>query len=187
MANLPSGYKMFEIPNMGAEGKQIYDMLKSQFMQQASGLASGRPEAFAQMEAPIRREFQESILPQIGAQFGLSGTQKSSGFQNALSSAGRSLAENLQSQRYNMQRQSLQDLFGLGQTLLGNQPTEMFMQQQARDPGMGELFTTLGGALPGILAELISPSKENEAGEKEMDWGGIMAGVAKLLPMLAML
>lgn len=127
-----TGYELLETPAMGGDQRQIYDLLKSQFMQgapdlysQLRGQASGSPQAFAGLEGPLRQQFQEQILPQIGMQFGLTGTNKSSGFQNTLARAGQQFGSDLAAQRASLQQNAMQQLLGLGNTLLGT-PTSQF-------------------------------------------------------------
>lgn len=188
--SIPQGYKQYSLPTMGGQQKQIYDLLSSQFQQgapdlysQLRSMASGAPNLA--LEAPIKRQYQEEIIPQLAAQYGMSGTHKSSGFQNQIARQGRNLAEDLASQRSQMQQQAIQNLLGLGSQLLGT-PTEQFgLVEEAQGPSITELISQAGGALPGLLAELFGDRTDPLTGEKRgIDWGSIGSGAAKILPLL---
>lgn len=102
------------------------------------GLLAGEgAEAF---EAPLRREFQEDIMPGIAEQFaGMgSGALSSSGFQQQASRAGTDLAERLGSIRAGLRQQAATGLAGLGQA--GLQPIDELMMRP-RTPGLVEQFT----------------------------------------------
>lgn len=87
----------------------IQDIEKSQLYQAGKtnllDLLSGAPEAYEKFKAPIMREFQQQILPEIANRF--TGSQQSSGFQNALAEAGGSLAERLGALRAELQQSAL--------------------------------------------------------------------------------
>lgn len=147
---VPKGYSQFELPTMGGENKQIFDLLRSQFMQSApgmfsqlGGLAQGNQQAFEQFEAPAMRQFQQQILPGIANRYVGSGIGGSSGMQNAFAGAGKEFAEDLHSQRLALQLNSMARLMGLGDLLLQT-PTSQFGLAQ-KPQGLGSsFFSALG-------------------------------------------
>ena len=152
-AKLPSGYSAYSLPTMGSDQKGIYDMLKGQFQggagdvyQKLFGMASGDEGTFDQLEKPALRQFNEVIAPGIASRYSGSGISNSSGMQNSIAGAGASLAEQLQSQRTGLMRQSMQDVLGLGNMLLGT-PTQQFgiTQKESLLRDLMQLLGTAGG------------------------------------------
>jgi hypothetical protein len=122
-----------------------------------SKLAAGGDEGFwNQLEAPALRQFGE-LQGNIASRFSGMGTgaRRSSGFQNALGGAGADLAERLQSNRLGLQNQAIQQLFSMGQHLLGTPlsqtgfaPRQKPMWQEllmALAPGVGQALGGIGG------------------------------------------
>lgn len=85
------------------------------------GLLGNNSQDFNAFAAPEMRRFQEQIVPGLAEQFaGMgSGALSSSGFQQALGSAGTDLGERLGAIRAQMRQQAAQGLTGLGQMGLG--------------------------------------------------------------------
>src|SRR5574337_1377112 len=108
--------------------RQIMQLLGSGSMQglgsglgHLSQLAGGGNENFwSQLEAPALRQF-GALQGNIASRFSGMGTgaRRSSGFQNTMTGASTDLAERLQSQRLGLQNQAIQQLLGLGNSLLG--------------------------------------------------------------------
>jgi hypothetical protein len=146
---IPKGYGMYSLPTMGGGQKDIYEMIKGKFGQGGGNvydrllqMAGGQGDIFQQMEIPARRGL-ESELANIGMQFGLSGSQKSSGFQNAIAGAGQRFAEDIYGQRAGLMQQSMRDVLGLGNMLLGT-PTEQFGLYQ-KENLLRDIMQLIGG------------------------------------------
>jgi len=188
---LPSGYSSYSLPTMGPQNKQIFDLFSKHF-QEGGGdvfknllaMAQGKGDAFSQLEMPARRGL-ESELANIGMQFGLSGNQKSSGFQNAIAGAGSRFAEDLYGKRADLMQRSMNDVLNIGEKLLST-PTQQFGLVAPGQGGMDwkSLLGPAGEAAGGILKNIIGEPSKNAAGEKGTDWGEIASTVAKYLPML---
>lgn len=151
-----TGYKQVTAPTQNANQQQLTELLHSilgggggggfqQGLGQLSKLAGGDQEAFGQLEAPALRQFGE-LQGQLASRFsGMgSGARKSSGFQNASSSAAADLAERLQGQRLGIQQNALSQLLGLSESLL-NRPTFESSFIQKKTPAWQQLLTSLGG------------------------------------------
>jgi hypothetical protein len=175
---IPKGYGMYNLPTMGGGQEDIYNMLKGQFQggggdvyNKLLSMAQGQPGAFEQMEAPALAQFQQQIAPGIAQRYAGSGIGASSGMQNSLAGAGGNLAQNLQSQRMGLMQQSMHDVMGLGNMLLGT-PTQQFGLYQ-KENIFRDLMQLLGGASSqalGIwggskLAGLGTPTKQSGLGE----------------------
>jgi len=110
-----------------------------------SRLAGGDEQLFSQMEAPAMRQF-SGLQGNLASRFsgmGLGG-RRSSGFQNTATQASSDFAQDLQSRRQGLQRQALQDLMGMSNTLLGQRPYEQYGYEEEQ-PFWKQI---LGGALP---------------------------------------
>lgn len=154
---IPTGYNMYSLPTMGPGQKDIYEMIKGQFSQGAGGayqnlfgMASGRPEAFAAQEKQAQDFFNQQLAPGIAQRYAGSGIGSSSGMQNALAGAAGNLTTNLQAQRNQMMQQSIHDVLGLGNMLLGT-PTEQFGLQKSP---WASILESLGGGIGTGLGSL---------------------------------
>lgn len=159
--SIPQGYKKGSFQQFTPEQLELFHGLFSQLGPDSylSRLAGGDQSMFAEMEQPALRQFQQQ-QGNIGARFsGMgSGAQRSSGFQHAQNQAATEFSENLASQRQQLQRQALMDLFGLSNQLLGQRPYEQFLTKE--QPSFGsQLFGSLGapvgaglGAIGGYYA-----------------------------------
>lgn len=141
--------------------EQLFSQLQQALQGQGAGGAFGESADYYRrllsgdeagaFEAPLRREFQEDILPGIAEQFaGMgSGALSSSGFQQASTRAGTDLAERLGSLRANLRMQGAQGLSGLAQQGLSTVDEMVF---RPRTPGLGEQFATsiAGGVGQGL-------------------------------------
>ena len=119
-----------------------------------SNLLSGSPESTAAFEAPIKREFNEQIMPGIAEQFAGVGGLRSSGFQQQATQAGAGLAERLQALRSALQMQGAgealgyaqapaQQAYGYGSLGLGTQPFgyQNFPQQKGSISSIAQLLS----------------------------------------------
>lgn len=152
---IPSGYKKASIRQFTPEQMELFQSLFGHLGSDSylSKLAGGDEETFAQMEAPALKQFQ-GVLGNLGSRFsgmGMGG-RKSSGFQNATTSAASDFAQQLQSQRQTLQRQAIMDLLGLSHQLLGERPYENYLQKkESSSSGWGKIFGAGLGGLGGFL------------------------------------
>jgi hypothetical protein len=128
-----AGYNTASLSRLSPEQEQLFSLL---FGGASPGIASGlknltslagggSPEYWEQLEKPALRQFGQ-LQGNIASRFsGMgSGARKSSGFQNANSSAAMDFSERLQSQRLQMQQDAISKLLGIGNTLLGRDTRE---------------------------------------------------------------
>jgi hypothetical protein len=148
---IPSGYEQYSLPGMGQPNREIFDMLKGQFMQGGGdvfknllSLAKGDTSAMQGLEKYGMDVFQQQIAPGIAQRYAGSGIGSSSGMQNAIAGAGGNLASQLQSKRTDLMQQSMRDVLGLGNMLLGT-PTEHFGLVQ-KENILRDIMQLLGGA-----------------------------------------
>jgi hypothetical protein len=119
----PTGYNQFQ--QFTPEQLQLF---QSMFPLLGEGsdlarLAGGDESMFEQLEEPAMRQFQ-GLQGDLASRFsgqGLGG-RRSSGFKNEANQQTSNFSSQLKSQRMGLQRQALQDLFGLSTTLMGQQP-----------------------------------------------------------------
>jgi hypothetical protein len=149
-----SGYRLRNVPNFTPEQMRLFSQLLGGAQQGVGGgldflskLGAGDEEAFAKSEAPAYSAFQKA-LGQIGSRFAGAGALGSSAFQNATSGAAQSLAENLGSQRMQIQQSAIDRLLQLSQQLLQSQPYQTLLQKKT---GFGDI---LERALPSLLSLL---------------------------------
>ncbi len=121
-------------------------------------------EAMQRFSDPYMRQFEQQTVPGLAERFagaggGLGGGLSSSGFGQALSSAGSDLQSNLASMKTGLQRQAIGDIMnqytGMSQQGLGAQPFAYGRQQaepgllghyaQAGFPGFGQGLSAFGG------------------------------------------
>lgn len=148
-----TGYKQVTIPQFTKEQMGLFKSLFSQAQPDSflSKLASGDQSQFGQMEAPALRQF-SGLLGGLGSRFsgmGGLGARQSSGFQNTATSAASDFAQQLQANRLGIQRQAMQDLFGLSQGLLSQRPYEQsLIPEQQKEPGfLKQLLLGLAGGV----------------------------------------
>jgi hypothetical protein len=147
-----TGYKQITTPQFTPEQTNLFKQLFSWVSPDSnlSRLANGDQSQFAQLEAPAMQQF-SGLLGGLGSRFsgmGSFGARNSSGFQNTATSAASDFAQQLQSQRMGIQRQALQDLMGISNSLLGQRPYEnIYVPEQQKQPGfLKQLLLGLGGA-----------------------------------------
>jgi|SRR5215510_9122806 len=152
----PHGYQIGQMQNFTPEQMQMFSQLFG-FLGPDSflgKLAAGDQSAFAEMEAPALRQFNE-VLGGIGSKFsGMgSGARRSSGFQNATTAAGSNFAQELQANRLGLQRQATGDLMNYANQLLGQRPYEQYLIEKDRKKS-----GNYGGAASGALSGATSGS-----------------------------
>jgi hypothetical protein len=154
---VPSGYSKGSLQNFSPEQMQLFQSLFGHLQPGSflSRLAGGDQSLFGEIEAPALRQF-NALQGNIASRFsgmGLGG-RKSSGFQNTMNAATSNFAQELQSQRQNLQRQAIQDLLGLSGSLLQQKPYEQFL---VKKPNVwGDIAGKFAGAIPGALAGFMS-------------------------------
>lgn len=157
-ANKLSGYDTGQFQNFTPEQMQLFQQLFSHVSpgSYTSRLASGDQSLFGEMEAPALRQF-SGTQGNIASKFsgmGTLGGRKSSGFQNTVTQAGSDFAQDLQSRRQELQRQAIQDLMGMGNTLLGQRPHENFYTPKQK-PAWQELLGSLSGGIGQGIGSLV--------------------------------
>lgn len=153
----PKGYRSGQMSQFTPEQMQLFQQMFSQVSPESytSRLAGGDESLFNEMEAPALKQF-SGLQGNLASRFsgmGMGG-RKSSGFQNSANTAAQDFASQLQSQRQGLQRQAIQDLQSMSQSLLGQRPYEQFLvpKQQKQSSGWGGLAGAGIGAAGGFLA-----------------------------------
>lgn len=147
---IPKGHSLGQLQQFTPDQMNLFRSLFSNVGPDSflSRLSQGDQGTFDQMEAPALRQF-SGLQGNIASRFsGMgSGARRSSGFQNTMNAAGSNFAQELQSQRQGLQRQALQDLMGMSQSLLGQRPTDRFLTQnpQRQNSFLQQLLLGLGG------------------------------------------
>lgn len=143
--------KIKQIPQFTPEQMELFKQLFGLVGPESylSKLAGGDESLFNQIEAPALKQF-SGLQGNLASRFsgmGL-GARNSSGFTNTMNQAGADFAQQLQSQRQNLQRQAIMDLMGISNSLLGQSPYESFLEKKQKGPsGFGGL---LGAGLGGV-------------------------------------
>jgi hypothetical protein len=161
---IPKGFTSGSLQNFTTEQMQLFQQLFGQVDPEGrlSRLAGGDQSEFDQLEAPALRQF-AGLQGNIASRFSQTGSRRSSGFQNTINAASSNFAEQLQSNRQQLQRQALQDLMGISESLLGQRPTENFLVQKPQKQ-RGFTQQLLGGAAGGIGSALGSAGQALFAG-----------------------
>src|SRR5258705_9357563 len=112
--SIPKGFRKGQLQQFSPEQMQLFQQMFGHLGPDSflSKLAGGEEGSFDEMEAPAMRQFSE-LLGGLGSRFsgmGDLGSRKSSGFQNAGTSAASNFAQELQGNRQNLQRQAINDL-----------------------------------------------------------------------------
>jgi hypothetical protein len=137
-----NGYKAVTSQQFTPEQMNLFSQMFGQVSPDSylSRLAGGDQSQFAQLEQPAIRQFGElqSGLASRFAGMGV-GANRSSGAQNAQTSAAQNFSQQLQSQRMGLQNQALKDLMSYSSELLGQRPYEQYiMQEQQKKPSFWE-------------------------------------------------
>lgn len=174
---IPKGSQLGQIQQFTPEQMNLFQSMFGHVGPDSylSRLAAGDSSLFEQMEQPALRQFsglQGNLASRFSGMGGL-GARKSSGFGNTMNQYASDFAQDLQSRRMQLQRQALQDLFGLSNSLLGQRPYEQFLME--KPTSFWEKL--LGGALP-IAGGLIGGSLGGVPGAKIGGQIGSSAGQA---------
>jgi len=157
---VPKGYRKGQLQQFTPEQMQLFQQMFGQVGPDSylSKLAGGDEDTFNQIEAPALRQF-SGLQGNIASRFsgggggqGALSSRNSSGFQNTMSSAASNFAQDLQSNRQNLQRQAIMDLMGMSNQLLGQRPQEQFLYEKRQKQGGSGGWGALGGATLGGLA-----------------------------------
>jgi hypothetical protein len=148
---VPKGYQMGQMQQFTPEQMDLFKQLFSYLSPDGDlgRMASGDQSYFEQLEKPAMRQLGQ-MQSQLASRFsgmGSFGGRRSSGHDLAQGQLGSEFAEKLASQRMGLQRQALQDLFGMSQSLFGQRPTERFLIQNAPKES-SFLEQLLGASLP---------------------------------------
>jgi hypothetical protein len=152
---IPSGYDKFSIQNFTPEQMGLFQQMFQHLGPEGylSKLAAGDQGQFAEMEAPALRQF-SGLQGNIASRFsGMGqGARNSSGFQNTMSAASSNFAQELQSNRQNLQRQAIMDLMGMSNSLMNQKPYEQGLTEKPKSflhefgvamaPGIGKGLTS---------------------------------------------
>jgi len=127
---VPRGYRQGQMQQFSPEQMQLFSQMFGHVGPDSflSRLAGGDQSMFEQMEAPAMKQFgqlQSGIANRFSGMG--SGARRSSGFQQAQTTAAQDFASQLQSQRMGLQQQALQDLMSMSGSLLQQRPYEQFL------------------------------------------------------------
>jgi len=141
---IPKGYRAGQIQQFTPEQLELFQNLFSQLSPDSdiARLAGGDQDMFNQIEAPAMRQFNE-LQGGLASKFsgmGMGG-RRSSGFQNTSSAASSNFAQDLASQRQNLSRQALKDLFEMSNLLMNEKPYERILAgKEQKEPGFWKQF-----------------------------------------------
>jgi len=178
----PSGYKQGSLNLLSPEQQDLFSRLLGGSagglgggLEHLSKLAGGDQSYFEQLEAPALRQF-GALQGNLASRFSGMGTgsRRSSGFGNAMSSAGQQLSESLQSQRMGLQNSAIEQLLGLSQSLLGRQTKENYLMPKQQS-GLQQFLAALAPGLSnaaGMSGALYSANM----GSKAANMGSKAAG-----------
>ena len=155
--------KTEKLPTMSNEQQALL----TQLLQQLSGgglkggynesleylrnLLEGGEGSFEQFASPYKQEFESQIIPGIAERFAGKGALSSSGFGQALSSAGAGLTSQLAALKAGLQKGAAQDLLSQYQNTLGlglGAKPYGYQSQQGQPGLLQPLLQGLGQALP---------------------------------------
>jgi hypothetical protein len=152
---IPHGYKAAQLQQFTPEQMQLFQQMFGQVSPDSylSKLAGGDQSFFGEIEAPALRQFSE-LQGGIASRFsgaGL-GARRSSGFQNAQTSAASDFAQQLQSNRQSLTRQAQQDLMNMSNQLLNQRPYErmLYEKPEKQSSGWGGIAGAALGGLGGF-------------------------------------
>lgn len=183
---IPSGYKAGQLQQFTPQQMQLFGQLFSNVSPDSftGRLAGGDEEMFNQLEAPALKQFgalQGNIASRFSGQ-GM-GARRSSGFQNSMGQAGSDFAQQLQSNRIGLQRQAIQDLMGMSNSLLNQRPYENFLvEKQQKIPfwkqALGFASPVAGDAMNGTnnsakMASMMMGMPSSNGGANSGGFGSI--------------
>lgn len=137
---IPKGYNAGTIQQYDPNQLRLFEQLFSHLGPESylSKLAGGDQSAFEEIEAPALRQFNQ-LQGNIASRFsgggggpGALSSRRSSGFQNELGQQTSNFAQQLQAQRQGLQRQAINDLFGMSSQLLGQRPYERTLTEKPK-------------------------------------------------------
>ncbi len=137
---IPKGYKAGAIQQYTPEQLQLLEHTMGFVGPDSylSKLAGGDEDLFNEMEAPALRQFNQ-LQGNIASRFsgggggqGAMSSRRSSGFQNATTSAASNFAQELQSKRQDLMRQAIKDLTGISSELLEKRPFERTITEKPK-------------------------------------------------------
>jgi len=155
---VPKGFKSGQlqqfVPKQLQQFKKLFSLLGKD--SDLFGLASGDEDAFADIEAPTMRQFNE-LQGGLASRFsGMGmGARRSSGFQNTSNAAASNFAQDLAAQRQGITRNATRDLFDLSNALMNQRPYERFLEQKPekqKSSGWGGLIGAGLGGVGGFFA-----------------------------------
>lgn len=153
---IPKGYETGRLANYTPQQMQLH---QQQFANVAPGsytsrLAGGDQSLFNEIEAPAFRQLAE-MQGGLASRFsgmGMAGARRGSGFQNSVNSMTSNFAQDLQANRQALQRQAIQDLMGMSNTLLSQRPYDNFMVRKQPKPNpWGDIAGKFASAIPGAV------------------------------------
>ena len=168
------GDKFRKRPNYTPGQMQNFDQLNNMTSQSGQGandvlsylmqFLDPNSDVFKNFEAPYRQEFEEETVPNLAEHYAGKGALSSSGFGQALGSAGAGLQTKLAALKSGMQRQAGQDILGQYnqnvQNSLNAQP--YYTEKQSGSSGLlnnflsgGAANLTGGGGLFSMLSDLL--------------------------------
>lgn len=160
---IPKGHKYGQLQQFTPEQMNLFQQMFSQVSPGSylSKLAGGDEGTFQQLEAPALKQFGQ-LQGQIGSRFsqfapGAMSAQRGSGFKNTLNQASSDFAQQLQSQRMELQRQALQDMLGISQGLLGQRPYKQFLTK--KPPSFWQSLIGAVGENAGAITQALVQSK----------------------------
>jgi hypothetical protein len=173
-----SGYKAGQLQNFTPEQMQLFQQLFSNVGPDSytSRLAGGDQSIFNEIEQPAMKQFSE-LQGNLASRFsGMgSGARKSSGFQNTSNQAASDFASQLQSQRQGLQRQAIQDLFGMSNDLLNQRPYQQFLYEKEKP-----WYQTFGENFSGEFSKSLGRNFGGGGGSGDSGGGGAdLASLAK--------
>jgi len=133
---VPKGYQMGQMQQFNPEQMDLFRQLFSYLTPEGDvgRMARGDESYFEQLEKPAMRQLGQ-MQSQLASRFsgmGSFGGRRSSAHDTGQGALSQEFAEKLASQRMGLQRQALQDLFGLSQSLFGQKPTEKFVTEEQK-------------------------------------------------------
>lgn len=145
MGKSPRGYD--QVNNFTPEQMQLFQQMFGHVGQNSytSRLASGDQSLFDEMEAPAMRQF-SGMQGNLASRFsGMGmGARNSSGFQNTANQASSDFAQDLQGKRQGLQRQAIQDLMSMSESLMGQRP---YSYQKKQNSFLQDLLLSMSGGL----------------------------------------
>lgn len=154
---IPKGHRAGQLQQFTPEALQMYQQLFGQLGPDSDlfKMASGDQSFFDEMERPALRDF-GGIQGNIASRFsGMGmGARRSSGFQNTMNREGSDFAQRLASNRQNLSRQALKDLFEMSHMLMNEKPFERIISGKKEKEGTnwGGLAGAGVGAVGGFFA-----------------------------------